>query len=309
MQVLLNLLNLCTLPFRPRQPTGTWTNPFNLTEQPSEATLNLIANSISSTNPYIRSITLGIFPPVFFQSLPVEAQGLLERSEHAVGGFLEGWTRSIGDPVISKWIVVVLCMSMGLNAWLLNAARHGAMQPIYSSATKSGLPEIVLDKSSKGASTTPAYSVAAEKPVPKVNTFVLNDSESDDEDKHMSVVKSRNRRIRSVSECMRVITEGHPQELLDEEVVALVLQKKIPLYALEKSLKDLERAVRVRRAAVCMHLRIINSNGSSRINNHNSGDFWSSLQTIRLWSCHGGLLRERHWLCPHSSRSCRALYH
>lgn len=183
----------------------------------------------------------------------MEAQGLLERSEHAVGGFLEGWTRSIGDPVISKWIVVVLCMSMGLNAWLLNAARHGAMQPIYSSTTKSSMPEIVVDQPSKGLNMVPASSGAEGKGAAKVNTFVLNDSESDDEEKHMSVVKSHNRRVRSVSECMQIITEGRPQELLDEEVVALVLQKKIPLYALEKSLKDLERAVKVRRAVVCMY--------------------------------------------------------
>jgi hydroxymethylglutaryl-CoA reductase (NADPH) len=193
---------------------------------------------------------------VFFQSLPVEAQGLLERGEHAVGGFLEGWTRSIGDPVISKWIVVVLCMSMGLNAWLLNAARHGAMQPLYSSTAKSVAPEIVLDKPNKVPNSAPATSGSAEeKIVAKVSSFTLNDSESDDEEKHLSVIKSRNRRVRSVAECMQILTEGRPQELLDEEVVALVIQKKIPLYALEKSLQDLERAVKIRRAAVCMALQ------------------------------------------------------
>jgi hydroxymethylglutaryl-CoA reductase (NADPH) len=192
---------------------------------------------------------------VFFQSLPVEAQGLLERGEHVVGGFLEGWTRSVGDPVISKWIVVVLCMSMGLNAWLLNAARHGAMQPLYSSTAKSVAPAIVVDKPNKAPSSAPpTLGSAEEKNVAKVNSFTLNDSESDDEEKHLSVLRSSNRKVRSVAECMQILTEGRPHELLDEEVVALVLQKKIPLYALEKSLKDLERAVKIRRAAVCMYL-------------------------------------------------------
>jgi hydroxymethylglutaryl-CoA reductase (NADPH) len=213
--------------------------------------LSQIANNISLTDPYIRSVTLSIFPPVFFKavSVPFEGQGFLERGENAVGGFLEAWTRSVGDPVISKWIVVVLCVSMGLNAWLLNAARHGAMQPLYSSTTKSSAPDIVVDKPNKAANLSPAMSDG--NAMVKTSPFTLNDSESDDDETSLSAIKASSRRVRSVAECMQILTEGRPQELLDEEVIALTLQKKIPLYALEKSLKDLERAVKIRRAAVC----------------------------------------------------------
>lgn len=155
----------------------------------------------------------------------------------------------MGDPVISKWIVVILCISMGLNAWLLNAARRGAMQPPQLSVTSES-----TEKASRSASTSqPSISVKADNTPSKSTThFAINDSESDDEEKHLSAVKRSSRRVRSVSECLEILSNGRPHELLDEEVIALTMQKKIPLYALEKTLKDLERAVKIRRAAVCM---------------------------------------------------------
>ena len=135
---------------------------------------------------------------------------------------------------------------MGLNAWLLNAARRGAMLPLQLSA--------VSESTEKATSTSqPSISVTADDIPSKSTThFAINDSESDDEEKHLSSVKRNSRRVRSVSECMEILSNGRPHELLDEEVIALTMQKKIPLYALEKTLKDLERAVKIRRAAVCM---------------------------------------------------------
>jgi hydroxymethylglutaryl-CoA reductase (NADPH) len=239
-----------------------------------------IAINISLTDPYLRSVTLSIFPPVFFEAVatPVEGQGFFERGENAVGGFLEGWTRRVGDPVISKWIVVILCVSMGLNAWLLNAARHGAMQPLYSN-TKSSATDIVTDKpGTKVPTSVPATSAADVRTIVKTSPITLNDSESDDEEKHMAEIKSHNRRVRSISECMQLLTDGRPQDLLDEEVIALTLQKKIPLYALEKSLKNLERAVKIRRAAVCTTLSKIKTNrSSSRVYYYDTRNIWSPI--------------------------------
>ena len=144
---------------------------------------------------------------------------------------------------------------MGLNAWLLNAARRGAMQPLHSSSTKPTPVENFSDKVTETTPTSqPTTSINGNANVAKeAATFIINDSESDDEEKHLSTVKKNSRRIRSVTECLQILTQGRPQELLDEEVVALTLQKKIPLYALEKTLKDLERAVKIRRAVVCIH--------------------------------------------------------
>jgi hydroxymethylglutaryl-CoA reductase (NADPH) len=225
---------------------SNWANPFNLTEQPSEATLNLISNNLSTSHPHIISITLSILPPVFFRSVSVlvGTEGFLERIERAIGGFLEGWTERVGDPVMSKWIVVILCVSMGLNAWLLNAASRNAMQPLY--------PQQQLNGVDKTSPQQPSISVTNDNKATKPTAlFSLDDSESDDDEKHLSAIKKSSRRVRSASECMQILNEGRPHELLDEEVIGLAIQKKIPLYALEKTLKDLERAVKIRRAAVC----------------------------------------------------------
>ena len=253
--VLLNLLNLCTLPFRPRQAINSWASPFNLTEQPSEATLNLIANSISSSHPSINCITLSILPPVFFRSISasqLDDQTILERAETVLGRFLEGWTQRVGDPVISKWIVIILCVSMGLNAWLLNAAGRGAMQSFNVPP-----PKPALEIKEKVEKSNPTIAVSEATTLARGNVFSLNDSESDDDEKHVTAVKKSTRRVRSVSECMQILSEGRPQDLLDEEAIALTLQKKIPLYALEKTMKDLERAVKIRRAAVCKTLVVL----------------------------------------------------
>jgi len=143
---------------------------------------------------------------------------------------------------MSKWIVIILCVSMGLNAWLLSEVRRGALQPLPQEK-----PSEVEKAGVEKAPTLPEINGKA--PATK---FIFDESESDEDEDETRVARINKRRTRSASECMQLLSEGRPQELLDEELIALVLQKKIPLYALEKSLKDLERAVKIRRAAVCI---------------------------------------------------------
>jgi hydroxymethylglutaryl-CoA reductase (NADPH) len=232
--VLLNLLNLCTLPFRPRLGGSPIIN------QPSDEILALISNNISLTYPDIRYITLTALPPVSFQST-----SLLLQSRNVVELFLEGWTRRVGDPVISKWVVITLCVSMGLNAWLLAAVRRGVTQPIVQNKTEE------QDKIPPPTVIPPIERVVAP---PK---FILAESESDEDENRALVNKKLARRHRSVSECLQILSENRADELLDEDLIGLTVQKKIPLYALEKTIKNFERAVQVRRAAVCMfHYRV-----------------------------------------------------
>jgi hydroxymethylglutaryl-CoA reductase (NADPH) len=161
---------------------------------------------------------------------------------------------------------------MGLNAWLLNAAGRGAMQSLNIPP-----PKPAFEVKEKIEKSNPTIAVSEDNTVAKASVFSLNDSESDDDEKHVNAVKRSTRRVRSVTECMQILTEGRPQDLLDEEVVALTLQKKIPLYALEKTLKNLERAVKIRRAAVCNSLRHGMLMYSARIDNDDLGNLWTSL--------------------------------
>lgn len=246
-------MNLCTLPFRSRQATINWTAPFNLTEQPSEATLSLVTKVISASHPAMQSITLSILRPVFFQaeSAITENQRILEHGERVVLGFLEGWTKSVGDPVISKWIVVTLCVSMGLNAWLLSAVRRGVMHTPQISTIQPAIDRSPPTVDSTPSPPKPSVLVSAATN-PLKSTSLSSIDNKGDEKKRLSTARKSTGRLRSVSECLQILDKGRPQDLLDEEIIALTIQKKIPLYALEKTLGDLERAVKIRRAAVCM---------------------------------------------------------
>jgi hydroxymethylglutaryl-CoA reductase (NADPH) len=51
--------------------------------------------------------------------------------------FMSSWTRLVGDPILSKWIVVMLAISVGLNGYLLKGiaagvvgTRFGGMAPV-----------------------------------------------------------------------------------------------------------------------------------------------------------------------------------
>ena len=77
----------------------------------------------------------------------IEGLTLLERGQHVVGGLSEGWGQRVGNTVISKWVLVVLSVSVGLNAWLLNVVRCGRAQA--TSRTKSSVLESSAENTSK----------------------------------------------------------------------------------------------------------------------------------------------------------------
>ena len=87
-------------------------------------------------------------------------------------------------------------------------------------------------------------------------TFTPSD-ESDSQDEE-SNAKETSSHIRSLEECIDIFENGpRPVSvslslLNDEEVILLAQNGKIQAYALEKVIGDLERAVMIRRALVCM---------------------------------------------------------
>ncbi len=60
---------------------------------------------------------LAVASPSFFSFAHVHASS--ERGSDAVEAFLSAWTRLVGDPVLSKWIVCCLLASLALNAYLV----------------------------------------------------------------------------------------------------------------------------------------------------------------------------------------------
>ncbi|RDB27504.1 3-hydroxy-3-methylglutaryl-coenzyme A reductase [Hypsizygus marmoreus] len=84
-------------------------------------------------------LVVKVSPPAYIQVLPprellvVHPSHLLGPSSdshkasnsHQLDRFMSSWTRLVGDPILSKWIVVVLAISISLNGYLLKGIAAG----------------------------------------------------------------------------------------------------------------------------------------------------------------------------------------
>ncbi|KAG6888461.1 hypothetical protein C0992_008428 [Termitomyces sp. T32_za158] len=79
-------------------------------------------------------LVVRVCPPVYVDPLPTPL--LLPAADavpavptapaRTLEGFMDSWTRLVGDPVLSKWIVVVLAISIMLNGYLIKGIAAGA---------------------------------------------------------------------------------------------------------------------------------------------------------------------------------------
>ncbi|QKX62862.1 uncharacterized protein TRUGW13939_10027 [Talaromyces rugulosus] len=164
------------------------------------------------------------YPSVHYARSDYNGQMDIEYSEQfldAIGGnMLESLLKSVEDPVISKWIIAALTLSIVLNGYLFNAARFSIKEP-------------------EAAAPPPA---PAPVQTPRVAVEYKDDG-----------VK------RTKEEVDAMLKEKKASLLNDEELIALSLRGKIPGYALEKTMEDqpimtrreaFTRAVKIRRATV-----------------------------------------------------------
>ena len=176
-------------------------------------------------------------------------------SLESVGGrVVSSLLKSLEDPILSKWIILILAMSLVLNGYLFNAARSG-IEDAHASDEHEGrhrskevppdnrpvprAPAVVQDRSrsaENGAVAPPRIAV---------------DSEDDSLETANRRVEQRGPTIaRTQAECEQMVKGNRAAELTDPELVNLALRGKIPGHALERSLGDPTRAVKIRRAVV-----------------------------------------------------------
>ena len=82
-------------------------------------------------------ILVRVAPPLHVR---VSREGAVD-SGHIIHNFMESWTRLVGDEVLSKWIVLVLAVSVALNGYLLKGIAVGgtnALRPAFSQAVRFG---------------------------------------------------------------------------------------------------------------------------------------------------------------------------
>ncbi|KAI6115109.1 hydroxymethylglutaryl-coenzyme A reductase-domain-containing protein [Pisolithus croceorrhizus] len=78
-------------------------------------------------------ILVQIAPPIYFLAAPPVTSALRRssRSGEMIENFMTSWTKIVGDPVLSKWIVLLLACSLALNGYLLKSLAEGAIRGIH----------------------------------------------------------------------------------------------------------------------------------------------------------------------------------
>lgn len=254
-----------------------------------------------------------------------------------VEAFMSSWSSLVGDPVVSKWIVCFLAVSVVLNGYLLKGiAATAGLSSVVPGVRFSTAPQVKEvkeakeegDVSVKEVETKPesekltairkrhgslsvaqadmkllrekvreaqhqqekAFVTKVVRPEPvrpapaTVNTLSLElvdrkleqtqprpqpDAPASDTPGSISLSPDSFTKdtlpedVRSLEECIDIFENGpRPVSaslslLNDEEVVMLAQDGKIQAYALEKMLGDYERAVKIRRALICVFLSTI----------------------------------------------------
>lgn len=154
--------------------------------------------------------------------------------EAAGSRMVDGILRSLEDPVLSKWMVVALVISLVLNGYLFNAARWSVKEPQHEGEAnemgKEDKPQVI-------------------ERIVKVNCTCGGKSQttsSNDSSESVEAAKP----LRTIAECELMVKEKRSKELSNAELVELSVRGKIPGYALERTLGDTARAVIIRRALV-----------------------------------------------------------
>jgi hydroxymethylglutaryl-CoA reductase (NADPH) len=268
----INVINLCTLPFRGGSSNATPPTVSGISNvltpppmDPFKVAQNGLDTIYNTAKLRQQNILVTVLPPIKYElsgpPLESDAQDLsgsffdgdyADQLLDMVGGkkVVEGVLKSLEDPVLSKWIVVALTMSLVLNGYLFNAARWSIKDPRIPQEPRSeAIPDQTLLKHQHTEPT----------PIPPVKAVhsSANGNMRDPDGNLPEAVKPGS--CRTLADCKQMLKEKRAAELTDSELSDLAVSGMIPGYALEKSLEDpaimtrldsLTRAVKIRRALV-----------------------------------------------------------
>jgi hydroxymethylglutaryl-CoA reductase (NADPH) len=266
--ILINVLNLCTMPFRGtrnNEPVTTAGLSSVVTPPPMDP-FKVAGNGLD----YIfqqaqlseQPVAVTVFNPIKYELYSPESAPVPESASEwslfdgeyrdgvfsAVGGkMVESLLKSFEDPVLSKWVIIALAMSLVLNGYLFNAARWSIKDPEHEQhKSQSSLAPEKRPTSSHGKA-----------PSVHVNGNAVAPSQIDGAPKAApppppieGEVQADGSRKRTREQCEEMLKNKQAPLLEDEELIDLSLRGKIPGYALEKTVEDKTRAVKIRRAVI-----------------------------------------------------------
>nr|AMD39052.1 hydroxy methyl glutaryl CoA reductase [Fusarium scirpi] len=274
--IFVNIVNICSIPFRNPSSLSTirtWASSLGgvvapLSVDPFKVASNgldaILATAKANNRPTLVTVLTPIkyeleYPSIHYalgSAIDVNHPAYVDAFHHhfqgyGVGGrMVGGILKSLEDPVLSKWIVIALALSVALNGYLFNVARWGIKDP--------NVPEHNIDRNElaraqqfndTGSATLPLGEYVPPTPMrTRPTTPAITDDESDS--LHMTKARSADLPNRSNEELEKLLAEKRLKEMSDEEVVSLSMRGKIPGYALEKTLGDFTRAVKIRRTII-----------------------------------------------------------
>ena len=254
--MLINVINLCTMPFRGagnNSPVAT-AGLSSVVSQPPMDPFKVAGNGLdflfTQAQRSNEPMSVTVFSPVKYElQYPSVHYASTEDSEwslfdvkysngvfSAVGGsVVESLLKSFEDPVLSKWIIIALAMSLVLNGYLFNAARWSIKDSEHGHGQANAREEVQDEKP-----LTNGHAVVPELKIPESKLEQHNPTPDYDADG----------RKRTREECEAMVKDKKAPLLTDSELVDLSLRGKIPGYALEKTLEDKTRAVKIRRSVI-----------------------------------------------------------
>lgn len=276
--ILVNAVNICTIPFRSTNSLSnisSWAGGLGgvitpLPVDPFKVASNGLDAILFNARTNQRETVVTVLTPIKYELEYPSVHYDLERANSAkgktdasgplagygvAGRIAGGFLKSLEDPVLSKWIVVALTMSVALNGYLFNAARWGIKDPNMpdrpiNSQDLADAQKFNVSESSVSLAPREFAQPPRNVPTPPASTddegdlLMKQKPRAHDPGLSTPVVQ------RTREELDKMLLEKRAHELSDEEVVSLCIRGKIPGYALEKTLKDFTRAVKIRRAMI-----------------------------------------------------------
>ncbi|KAL2809147.1 hydroxymethylglutaryl-coenzyme A reductase-domain-containing protein [Aspergillus granulosus] len=230
--ILINGLNMAVLPLRNVTGPASFSRPHPSGAQSVDVVslassgLDIILNQAVVAD---QKTLVTVLPPIRFE---LAHSASLNNRRSASGYGMSSLLKSMEDPVLSKWIITALVISVVLNGRLFSAARSGVRDASVSCNDVAG-------------SVTPPH--RQEHLQQKLHEQQQGQHELETA---IQLALTSTLCSRSLSDCQRLLRGGRGPELTDDELVALSLNGNLPLHALEKTLKDFTRAVKVRRAII-----------------------------------------------------------
>jgi hydroxymethylglutaryl-CoA reductase (NADPH) len=270
--IIINILNLCTIPFRggksnAEAPTVTGLSGHGLasvmTPPPMDPFkvasngLDFIFEAAKSQN---RSTIVTILTPIKYE---LEYPSVHYRHgrktfdnqysdyDYGMSGRVVSLLKSLEDPILSKWIIVALGLSLVLNGYLFNAARWSVSPPLQMPPHHAVDP-VELDQAENFNNSQPTPSLRLTTNNDREQLPPLTPATTDDEEDVLTMARPQSDGAlrRTQAEMEQMLKEKKTHKLSDAELIELSLQGKIPGYSLERTLKDTTRAVKIRRAII-----------------------------------------------------------